>query len=42
VEENLKDPALLQMCDKLDDALAKERMKKKNQKKMSDYFTVSL
>lgn len=41
VEENFKEPALLQMCDKLDDALAKERMKKMNQKKISEYFTVN-
>lgn len=39
VEESLNDPSVLQMCDKIDDALAKERVKKFKQRNLLDYFT---
>jgi hypothetical protein len=40
VEENTNDPAILQMCDKFDEFLAKERVQKLKQKKILDYFVV--
>lgn len=40
VEENFNDPAMLQMCNKFDDLLAKERVKKLKQKSISEYFIV--
>uniref|UniRef100_A0A915CTS7 Uncharacterized protein n=1 Tax=Ditylenchus dipsaci TaxID=166011 RepID=A0A915CTS7_9BILA len=38
VEQNFKDPGVLQMCYKFGDLLADERLKKLKQKKLSYYF----
>ena len=42
VEENSDDPAVLQMCYKFDDFLAKQRLKKLKQKSLLEYFTPTI
>lgn len=39
IERNVDDPAVLALCDKLDDVTAKQRMKVMKQKKLTDYLS---
>ena len=38
IKQNVEDPAVLRMCDKLDDATARKRMKAMQQTKLTDYL----